>query len=154
MLRERVDLRFSNELRQSRLGHSKMAHTNTRKSHLTPNIKIMNQKNNDRRSSPQYIFARALDISTGHMSFDDMKLLQDSPELYPGTVAIFPAGFIISIGDLSDEEESDQAKKDLSAAGFSHEFIKLVQWAHDHECRLIWFDRDGPCYDTFTHFDW
>jgi hypothetical protein len=93
---------------------------------------------------------KMLDISTGHIPYQDVQLLED-PQSLPFTCAIYEEGFIVSTVMFSDPGLVEKLKQKKS---FSPDFFKIIGRALVERCSHINFDRDGEEYEEFTKFNW
>ena len=96
-----------------------------------------------------------LDISTAHVSEQDMKTMA----LDPDTVSVYyykrrswEGAFIHVSWDSIDNDP--EYRQRLLDAGFSEEFVNIIWAARNLGCTFIRIDSDGPIYDEFPEFDW
>jgi hypothetical protein len=86
-----------------------------------------------------------MDISTGHLTDDDVALLNE--EDLPFTVMAYEYGWIVSTADLMSADLVDDAIEKLSAAGLSPEFIEIARISGQRGCWLLRFDADADLED-------
>lgn len=101
-------------------------------------------------------FIKLLEISTGHISFNDAKLLnklsKKDEDIYLITVSSNGYGYYVSFtADMIEEKEEVE---NLLKAGFSREFINILLKAHENECYKILFDRDVQISTELSTFFW
>ena len=92
---------------------------------------------------------KMLDISTGHLSQQDVNLLEDTENL-SFTCVSYEEGFFINLSLF--ETNLPQMKQEEQR--FSPEFFKIIKAALKEGCTHINFDRDGEEYEEFTKFEW
>ena len=93
---------------------------------------------------------KMLDISTGHLTVEDVTLLENPTDL-SFTCAPYCEGFIINLA-MFPHKDLLQIKQEQKR--FSPYFFKIVERALEEKCTHINFDRDGEEYDEFQKFDW
>ena len=87
---------------------------------------------------------KTLVISTGHISKNDMRLLDNTKE-YPSTIIQHPGGYGTIIHISSDI---------IIPNDFSSEFKEIINIALKLNCRWINFDCDGDIYKELPMFNW
>jgi hypothetical protein len=104
-----------------------------------------------------------LDVSTAHLTPEDLQLLNDHKELLEdgitsltGTSIIhYDMGYIVSTMSLTPGLEQDiiDAKiEDMKRDGFSDEFIALARYGASEGGLLLRFDADAPTLEAFPVF--
>jgi hypothetical protein len=93
-----------------------------------------------------------LDISTGHISMNDSRLIQNYKDVdsCPLIVYEYPEGYFVYI-------PSDNLKEELIAFedwGMSKEFCKIIKLASKRGCKYVQFDADGIVYEDLKQFNW
>src|SRR4029453_13686608 len=98
------------------------------------------------------MIGKYLDVSTGHVTKDDMELLEiaahDSAAELP-VIAEYLEGVICYVPD-----DYDYSIKRMRKAGISESFIKLLAYARKHGCYLIRLDCDGDEIAELDKHDW
>lgn len=107
---------------------------------------------------------KMLVISTGHITYNDMKVLSDGDSNdYPYTRLSTEYGIIIFLtSDMVIPPRSNSAdfildsneKPSLNVSAFSKEFIEILRIAKDNKCCYINFDSDGTIVPELKEFDW
>ena len=107
----------------------------------------------------QLVTEKVLDISTGHLSDEDIKLL-DNKE-YPYTILQHEYGMMIRLvedmilpvpNSVDFIIESDSPEEHLEK--YSSGFIAILRKALHENITWINFDSDGQVYDEFKNYDW
>lgn len=106
---------------------------------------------------PKGIVKKMLDLSTAHMSPQDMELVEryagagrvvSLPRLYPHTYGAF-------LFTCSDPYSVECAVKALREAGFSEAFIRIYEMGcSDGEIVAINFDGDADQFEGLEVFEW
>jgi len=91
-----------------------------------------------------------LEVSTGHITQRDSKLLAKANDANPLIVHEYAEGFFVYSIDF-DHQDSAKA---LLAYGYSQELVNLLEFAHDRGYKWLVLDADGPTYDGVPEFDW
>lgn len=104
-----------------------------------------------------------LDMSTGHVTKEDMDLLGDDAMAEidqdgPGAtvpVGVYKYGAILFVLHYHDEpEEQEQYLKEVRDAGYSEAVVTLIKLAWSLDVDMIRLDRDGEFYDGLPTFEW
>lgn len=90
---------------------------------------------------------KCLDLSTGHITQSDDRLLDAAVKNPACRITIYPTdcGWIIPIDDETDW---------TIIGGLSEGFLGLVDIALQNDCAMLCLDRDGPLIDSIPSFDW
>ena len=92
---------------------------------------------------------KLLDCSTGHITREDMHLLDVPDEDMPDPcIGKTTGGWLLWVFHEMESIES------LSNIGFSPEFVSLIKYARAHGCERIQLDQDGDRLDELPFFDW
>jgi len=94
------------------------------------------------------IVLKYLDISTGHITKKDNKLLAKGIESL--VYDPYPYGYRVHVNqeDLMDDLLS------MRRAGLSKYFRDIIKWAYKKDMDWVQFDIDGPTYPKFKTFNW
>ena len=90
---------------------------------------------------------RYWDLSTGHITLHDTKLLSDSPCL---VVYEHEYGWTV----LVPQDELDEALAEIAEHGHSAALRTLLRLANSRDIRMIRFDRDGDLVAGLETFRW
>lgn len=85
-------------------------------------------------------------LSTSHMTRADNEML--GRDGYDIGVACHDYGYIVST-NMDDETDEDGRARYLSP-----ELIQVLDWAREAGFRWVEFDRDAPCVDGLSTFEW
>ncbi|MGY3582356.1 hypothetical protein ACVIGB_000720 [Bradyrhizobium sp. USDA 4341] len=103
---------------------------------------------------------KLLDLSTGHMTSKDVKLLEAyRADRRPSDMALiaypYEYGWTVSTSGLLDgaTERADRIAA-IHKEGFSEHFIKVLTHAADHDAVLVRFDADAEFEPGLPRFDW
>jgi hypothetical protein len=101
---------------------------------------------------------KLLDLSTGHMTLADSKILDDYMNRNPldSSLTIYPYeyGYMVSTSSLADEPANHEPESRLKSEGFSDAFLAVMQHGLASECAMVRFDIDGEYEPDFPIFDW
>jgi hypothetical protein len=99
------------------------------------------------------MIAKYLDISTAHVTQEDMELLDGwavsdsldgAADSHVPVIASYSEGAICYVpSDLDDAEEAELLGTHLAVAGLSPSFLKVLRLARELDCQLVRLDRDG-----------
>lgn len=98
------------------------------------------------------MMAKCLDVSTSHITKQDNMLLSIDCDVSPSAATVFrkAGGYFVHI--LYDEaEENDQ---ELLEAGYSAEFIRIIQIARAEGASWICLDSTAEDTDFLPTFNW
>lgn len=90
-----------------------------------------------------------LDISTGHMTEEDDKLLKESEASL--VVYSYEYGYFVHVPDLKTESSIIPAFREH---GFSEAFSKIMEYAQGKGFAFVRFDSDGAEYEELPMFNW
>lgn len=94
---------------------------------------------------------KVLDISTGHITENDNKLLAD--EECPVSAYKFIYGFLVNVPH-NLENIYEETRKAIVITGFSDAFQTIYELARKNKCDYIMFDCDGITYEDLPVFEW
>lgn len=97
----------------------------------------------------QYIYNYA-DLSTGHLTTGDERLLARYQPEDPFRVMIYPEGFFVVVPSEWGPEE----RTDALGFGFSTTFIDIIEAAMVEDVDILRFDRDGAFHEPIPTYDW
>ena len=95
---------------------------------------------------------KSLDISTGHLTKQDEKLLRAAAkgvDTNPIIAYKYEYGYFVHVPD-----KDEGLNKACIKEGYSKEFTLLLIRARELGCKYIQFDGDGITYDDIPSFDW
>ena len=96
---------------------------------------------------------KCLDISTGHMTENDDKLLKaatDDQRQVPSLAIVYEykEGYFVYVSPETDQDA------ELTKEGFSAAFLNLIKMARSLKLKYVQFDADGITYADLPLFDW
>lgn len=94
---------------------------------------------------------KVLDISTGHITENDNKLL--TKDECPVSAYKFTYGFLVNVPHNIESVYKD-TRKAIVVNGFSDAFQTVFELARKNQCDYIMFDCDGITYEDLPVFDW
>jgi hypothetical protein len=99
-----------------------------------------------------------MEVSYGHVTFDDMKLIT-GPELSAArevlpTTANYPEGSLIFGRGFYETAEMEDFMQALEDVGFSEAFLELQYLAYVLNVDFILLERDGDTIDMLKVFEW
>jgi hypothetical protein len=92
-----------------------------------------------------------MDISTGHITENDNKILSSKIKNNPVIFYRYPHGYFITVDTLDTITTTKQKLKDF---GYSNEFVNILTQARKHKCEYLLIDADGHNYSDIPSFDW
>lgn len=96
-------------------------------------------------------FFKCMDISTGHISEEDDKILSSKRKDNPLIFFKYTYGYFIPIIALEDIRI---VKRKLKEFGYSDEFIHIIAKARKHKCDYLLIDADGTTYSDIKSYNW
>jgi hypothetical protein len=93
-----------------------------------------------------------LDISTGHITYEDSQTLLWKHESFPTRVIAHEYGWWICVYDKKTQKES--VYPGMRKQGYSEAFIDMMRMAADANCSWINLDSDGDYLEGLETFDW
>ena len=108
------------------------------------------------------VIAKALDVSTSHITEEDAKLLESSTSQgevhfglgYPTIVYSYPEGYFVYAHVGDNAAEVRDFNKACRAAGYSEAFLKVMQMARRNGCKYAQLDCDGIEYPQLKTYKW
>jgi hypothetical protein len=96
---------------------------------------------------------KCLDISTGHMTENDDKLLKaatDDQRQVPSDAIVYEykEGYFVYVSSNPDQDV------ELTKEGFSAAFLNIIKKARSFKIKYVQFDADGITYADLPIFDW
>lgn len=97
----------------------------------------------------EYGIYKYLDVSTGHITYNDSKFLDDATSIPGAYVYKYDEGYFLALNGPDDAEKAERVTCPLSDA-----FWNLIDFAHSKGCILIRLDSDGMEFPEFPSFNW
>jgi hypothetical protein len=99
------------------------------------------------------------DLSTGHLTDQDRKLLEMYPAKdRPSGMALiaypYEYGWTVSTSSVMEPETLEDHLDAIRAEGFSESFIKILMHAAGEKCWMVRFDSDAAHEPGFEVFEW
>ena len=89
-----------------------------------------------------------IDVSSSHVTKEDMDLLQGSM----GIIAFpYEEGAFVHV---PTEHGVFEGYHNEATDHYSREFCDLLEWAHERKCAFLRIDSDGETYEDMPTFDW
>jgi len=94
-----------------------------------------------------------LDMSTGHVTETDYKLLESNSEI-PIRIINHDYGWMVSVGYCASLGEILEKCCEIGDFGLSESFVEIYYHAARCQCAWINFDRDSEPHKLFEVFNW
>lgn len=106
--------------------------------------------------------AQLLEISTGHMTKEDAKHLENGvdgviyyPLTYGGEGTLnMSVGWLVWAGNEDLHPIKGSTDEDVRVTEMSNAFCTILSFAHEVGIRWVKFDKDSPHYNQFEVFEW
>jgi hypothetical protein len=108
-------------------------------------------------------FTKNLDVSTGHVSHNDMRLIGETAKAHreqgifaqpPTTLIVYDYEEGCFVFAAIEDDAAEEFYTSLECQGMSPEFIALLKLAKQSGCKYLQLDRDGETYDNLPTFKW